>query len=264
MLHTSTSIERVLAKFIRDTKISDSSLISDLKEWIGEGIEKLETKWQLDSKYCILTITNYKTKLPCGLRSIESVTYNGKRLRNGTPQISVEYPPLLNRNNSSAFVFVPDLSITFEGSIQNQMNTRISGTDIVQSGEDDNSEYYVTQLDYIKTSFKEGKIVLYFLQQPVDNKGYPLIPDNANYLTALSWYLRMMAIGSGWQDPIFRYADCEERWNIFAARAINEVKYPNVDRMETLRMNSSRIIFPEHLYDDIFINAEQYQGTSFI
>jgi hypothetical protein len=111
---------------------------------------------------------------------------------------------------------------------------------------------YYTELDYINTSFCDGKIRVYYNEIPIDKDGFPLIPDNQNYKQALYWYVRGMMIGAGFTDPVFSYDQCEARCERHMARAMGEITYPSVDQAMASMEASNRLIFNDGAFDNFF------------
>ncbi len=257
-VYRTVSSKEVIGRFLRRTRITDSSFIDDIWEWLPEAMDKLKTRNQLDPKWAELTVVNHCVKLPCGLYSLDAVVYNGNRLREGSSVASVHNMPSLNTNFNSAVtsVYEPDTNIT----IENHLDVRVSGSDLQLATQFDHSEYYKLQLDYIQTSFEEGTIVVYFLKRPIDEQGYVLIPDNEDYKEALYWYLRMMVIEAGWEDPLFTWDKCYDLfYNIHGPRAITDISYPSVDTIERIKQSTTRLIPAQHFYEDFFTNSEQVQ-----
>jgi len=113
---------------------------------------------------------------------------------------------------------------------------------------------YYTELDYLNTSLCDGTVRVFYKALPTDEDGFPLIPDNEDYKEALYWYVRGKMIGTGYEDTVFKYADCEARYEKHAVRAIGQIRYPSVDQMETKLEISTRLILPENYFETFFSN----------
>lgn len=262
MVYKTVSCKEIIGRLLRRTRTTDSSYMDDLLEWIPEAMDKLKTRQQYFTCYKTLHIKNYSAKLPCGLVWLEAVSYNGFRLREGSSIVHPASIPSLEvglTNATATTIFVPDTEVA----IENHLDVRISGTDLIALDTSSNGQYYKIQLDYIQTSFEEGDIVIYYLKRPVDIEGYVLVPDNEDYKEAIFWYLKMMMIEAGYEDPIHQWKDCYELfYNVHGPRAITDISYPSVDTIESLKQSTSKLIPPQHYYDDFFINAEQYNGVN--
>lgn len=265
MVYKSVTVKHIIGKLIRNTRLSDSSYAADLIDWLSEAIGKMETKYQLSEEFEFLKVKDHSALLPCGLAVLDAVIHEGHRLSPGGSQLNIKHNHLIKRNDPDAFVFQPDLYKTYEGTPHDQMETRVSGSDIkaVNVGKHSH-EFYKIQLNYIQTSFECGIIELHFKKQPIDDEGYPLIPDNENYKEACYWYLLMKLIEAGYEHHLFKWDHCYQMWETLAPRARNEIQYPSIDRMESLRQSSTRLVFPTNFYNDFFNNSEQYRGTNFV
>ena len=70
----STSVKEVIGRIVRNTRLNDSSYLDDMLEWIPEGMDQLETRYQLKSKSETLEVVEHVSKkLPCGLVHIDAV-----------------------------------------------------------------------------------------------------------------------------------------------------------------------------------------------
>jgi hypothetical protein len=261
MIYTTTSVEEVIAKVIRATRITDSSWYEDMKEWVPEAMRKMHTKVTLDTVSEEVTIKDHCGSLPCGILTLKAVEYNGSRLRYGSSDVDYKNSPKRFQSlNSTTSIYVTDGSRSYpDGSPYSDVHR---GGNIVEYSGDYTTEYYKIQMDHIQTSFEEGTIRVHYMKMPVDEKGYPLIPDNENYKTALMWYIFSMMVMAGYKmnDVRMDYEYCEQKFERFARRAMNEIRYPSTDKMEKIHQAVTRMIFPFHFYEDFSINGEQPQS----
>jgi hypothetical protein len=245
MIYKTSSINEVMARIIRNTRITDANLIDDLLEWIPEGMAQLETRYQLSltSTMPALQIRGNVGKLPCDLHSIEAVVYKNNRLPYGS-----DVRDVTNRNTTnqtSQTLFITDTNVpNSEGFWKGENIVRVNNN---------TNDYYIIKPGYIQTSFEEGEVVIHYLAIPLDCDGFPLIPDNEVYKTALYWYSLMMILGTGYEHKVFKYSDCQQQWLYYQAKAINEVAYPSVDQMERLVNTMVRLI-PAYGYHENFLN----------
>jgi hypothetical protein len=252
MIYKTTSVKEVIARIYRNTgKSMSSEYIEDMLEWIPEGIKKLKTKYTLQSTFTKIEIDGHVAGLPCDMMSLIAVEYNGHRLREGGDirNLTAEMPLSLSRD-SHPEVWETDTTEEIEYTGQSLKPVNMA---------DYNTDYYKIEMNCIQTSFECGEITLHYYKMPVCKDGYPLIPDNENYKTALYWYVLAMMLGAGFEHKVFRYDFAYREWERFARRAINEITYPSVDRMERYYRAWARLIPPEHFYEDFRINSEQIQ-----
>lgn len=266
MIYKTVSVREVIARIIRNTgKNLPSELIEDMLEWIPEGIRKLQTKYTLETKFCEMEIRGHAAPLPPDLINLVAVEYEGLRLREGgdVRNLAAENPLNLYRENE------PDVYQTDttqhrdydpETYPDNDYVTQYRGEDLVRVRPDDYIyEYYKIQLNCIQTSFDCGTITVHYRALPTCNDGYPLIPDNENYKTALYWYVLSMMLGAGYTHKVFNYVFANAEWEKYARRAINEITYPTIDTMEKWYRAGTRLVPPEHFYEDFRIGSEQIQ-----
>lgn len=244
MIYQSTSIEGVISRILRNTKLTDSSAINDMYEWIPEAMEMMQTKYEMEAKYEDIDICFHKGKLPCGLKIIKAIEYCGMRLNFSSGAMTPQsVPSTTTVRDQQMFHSIrgeqlnPETgdNIPFLGEqIEAIMQLPISGND-----------YYQVSMGTITTSFPEGKVRVHYYGVPLDDKGFPLIPDNSNYKQALYWYVRSMLIGAGmYTDSVFSERECMQRFELYAGRAINEITWPSEDRMQEMVNSQVRLIKP--------------------
>ena len=77
MITKLTSIKSVIAKIIADLDIKEDDIkISDIREWIGEGIEKIGAFTQFTQNVDVIPIKGHQAKLPCNLHQLHQVAYS--------------------------------------------------------------------------------------------------------------------------------------------------------------------------------------------
>lgn len=245
MIYNTVSIENVIGRVIRNTKITDTSAIQDIYEWIPEAMELLQTKYELEPKCKPLNIRFHQALLPKGLVYIEAVVYGGQRLRYSE---QLRAKPDNPSGAQTVFQSVPELKVNPATG-----NSMIGWTseqlkNIPESG----AEYYYLKPNYLCTSMRDCKeVLLYYKSVPMDENGFPMIPDNGAYKEALYWYVRGKLIGSGQLvDPRNTEDKCNQLFEMHGGRAINEITYPSVDKMEMIRANQLNFAIPENYWNN--------------
>lgn len=252
MEYVSSSIKEVIGRVIRNTRLQDASLIADMDEWIPEAMGHMKTKVTLQPRWKCIPIEFHKGKLPCGMRKLLAVTYGGRRMRYyngstvfGAPTVTGTGGSTLDSSIFTAEFFQQFNPANGEGYFNMQQLTQVNQLQAAQ-------EYYYTELNWINTSFQNGYVILFFNAIPVDEEGFPLIPDNEFYKTAIYWYCRAMMIGAGFVDRVFREDQCMQRFEQAAARAVAQIRYPSVDQVESRMENLSRLILPDNYFENFF------------
>lgn len=250
MIYQSVSIKSVIARIIRNTRMQDPSYLFDMYEWIPEAMGYMRTKFELTHKYADVTINFHKGRLPCDLHHITAVEYNGHRLAMGSTSKHLSTGHISeSEQNLPTSTLAPTTTITGGTT----WNTAFSSTGNTLPAHP--SDMYTIDLGYISTTMADATVRVHYKAVPCDEDGMPLIPDNEDYKQALYYYVRGMMGGVGYKDPIFSYNDLMQRFELHAARAIEQITYPSVDSMENKVNLLSRLI-PQGNYFDNFFRAD--------
>lgn len=251
MVYRSVSIDEVIGRVIRNTRVQDSAYIIDMHEWIPEAMRLLECKQQLIQLHEDLTTKFHKVRMPCGLQFIDAIEYKCHRLPHGNSVKDIHTPQPRRHDSNGPFISVigkqsvPDGNTIWVSTIE-ELN-RLPFCD---------DAYYQTELDHILTSFDCGPIRVHYHSVPVDARGLPLIPDNENFKEALYWWVRDRMQGAGFHDPVYKEGVCFQKFEFYSARAIGEITYPSPDEMEQRVNTLSRFIPPENYYENFFKVSE--------
>jgi len=250
MIYLSKSLKPVVAKIIRDTRLTDMTYMNDVLDWIAEALLFMEIKWRLEKTYKELIVTNHNAKLPCELAQLNAVQYNGCRLRKGIGTRDVRVKELATSAVLSSY-FVHDTAIkTTDLNAQNYIILR--GQDINLATSNSAGDFYNLHYNNIQTSFKEGTIIIYYRKRDVDKDGYPMIPDSVNVREAIFWYVCSKLLFTGYKLPLpFTYDQLEEKANTFLARSRGEQTMQSEDDKETMLQMHSSLIPPDN-YNTFF------------
>lgn len=262
MIYKSVSIESVISRVIRNLRITDTSYANDILEWINEGLDRMRVVYRLNRDYKVLNINNHSCLLPCGLVTIDAVVYNGNRLRKSTGCLDFRIEPwkVVNNDNIISYFQTDPTDPSHTNPNGNAQNYGlIRGFDLKQVSIQHISESYYTQLDYIKTSFEKGTIILFYKKRPVDDKGYPLVPDVEQAKEGLFWYVAGKLVMSGFTlpDPRMDYEYCEQKALKLFKQAKNIIKLPSVDERESELQFRVNLIPPSNYYQNFGLNGEQ-------
>jgi predicted lipoprotein len=248
--YKSVSIDRVIAKIIRDTRIQDTSYISDFYEWIPEAMELMHTNAPLIPDAVPVKINFHVGKLPCGLIYIKAIEYQGKRLGyyNGVRKLGA--PGTVASNN-------PIDEAPFESKII--AATTVNGNVVIDSTlvpptTIHSTAQYQIYLDHIATTFSDGEVLVHCERMAMDDRGLPLIPDHPDYKEAIYWFVRTKMIQAGYDDPMYHSDDRmpHSRWEQHAARAISDITYPTPDEKEAQLAMQVRFVPPTDYWSSFF------------
>lgn len=256
MLYKSCSIDSVIGRIIRNTRVQDNSFIQDFYEWIPEAMGMLHTQQELFYQYKDIDIEFHAGKLPCGLIFIDVVEWNCRRLPIGNSVKNIHTSQKIDHGNLTSSgadawvsaVLPPGTSATYWTSTIESCNKLPICSDA----------YYQIQMDAILTSFPTGKVRVHYRATATDARGLPLIPDNENYKEAIYCYTRAKMIGAGFMDRVYKESELLQRFELYGGRAIAEITYPSPDMMERTLMTSTRFIPPQNYYENFF-RTDEYE-----
>lgn len=263
MIYQSVSIKEQIARVIRNTRVQDTSYILDMKEWIGEAMGIMKTKFVLSPRWQDVDIRFHKGKLPIDLDFIEAVECYGHRIPQGNSVRNLDAPheDLSGRGKqigtTNGFEFVPQFYDT-PPKTNPQENSHIFTQDLTSCmnlPEHHNSWYTLDIIGYINCSIRNTRLRIHYKAIPCDEDGMPLIPDNEDYKQAIQYYCRAMMIGAGFKDTVFSYDKIMGPGGYFevhAARAIGQITYPSVESMEFKLNGHTRLLKDENYFHNFF------------
>lgn len=104
--------------------------------------------------------------------------------------------------------------------------------------------------NYLYTTFKTGKVLVIFKGMPLDEEGYPQVPDNANFRMALEYYLVYRLIILGYSHPAFTFQTARQLWELHYPRAANDINW-----MDLQAHQDFEDMWTNPLLGDIRLNA---------
>lgn len=130
-----------------------------------------------------------------------------------------------------------------------------NNNNIYQSSVD---EYTIIQGDTLRFSFKEGSVAIAYLRQVVDNEtGYPMIPDNISYTTAIIKYITMKMFerdfynGRDGSQAKMQKAESDWQWYCKQAGNVDMMPYGD-DEYQNLLDQRSYILPQQNRYYGFF------------
>lgn len=279
MIYNTVSTENIISKIFRDLDIQEeNSRITDFIEWIGEGLTKIGAFKSLNVKVTgkedepILSVSNYQAQLPKDLVKIIGVAYsdsiNGNYipLRYGTGNFDGRADDDVNTSGSVSpstddlITLAMDLYdldydaaldlINTDSVIKSKLTSLLTVQEIPtpQTQTNPTLDYtYVINGSYIKLNVKEGYLMVAYTAYPIDENGYPLIPDDPSFFEALYWYVVTKYWYPDWVQGRIRdrvYYDAKNSWNFYRKQAYAHAMMPSVDQHESLK-NQTLKLYPE-------------------
>lgn len=230
MTYKLISSKSVLAKVMADLDLSEEELkVTDMREWIGEAVEKIGAVRQLNPKQSgvdgepMLEIKGHQAPLPCDLHQLHQVAYAFRPcgpwfpMRKATIAFDVWNHNCCNDKCDKPEMLVQDdilvnMIVDIVGNID-----KTQALDILNENENAkqvlislinnhtvptiNGMYswdrtkttcgfqYNIKPGYIMTNVPCGFLKLSYNAIPTDDDGYPLVPDLASFSEAVYWYI---------------------------------------------------------------------------
>lgn len=264
------SSKAVLAKIIADLDLKEDEIrITDVREWIGEAMEKIGAVQQLEHKVANLKICDYQAKLPCDLYRLNQVAFSFENSCGWLPMRKVtnsfgiykkcgECDPKMLIQDNALLPLVKNIfnldndedALEILNSDQNIKQTLSAlvnqytvpsnnGRLIVGNPATFNTSLqYSTKPGYITVNVPCGWVKISYHAIPTDEDSMPMIPDVPSYFEAIFWYVAMkMSYPKYLKGQLSQniYYDMRSSWNFYRKQAYAEAMMPTVDELETIK-----------------------------
>lgn len=180
------SSKEVINQVYADNGYDIALNFADMVSWIYECMELIGSPMQYIPKIAgvinhpPLEITDYKAKLPCDFHKLRGILVNGRSARLS----SSEFHHLLSGECCDMDTDTSSLLSDYLDNFGNEFSTGLGNQSTVQ----DVITFDINN-NYLTLSVQEGTVCMSYWAFPLDENGYPLIPDVAKYRLALAKYL---------------------------------------------------------------------------
>lgn len=264
------SSKAVLAKIIADLDLKEDEIrITDVREWIGEAMEKIGAVQQLEHKVANLKICDYQAKLPCDLYRLNQVAFSFenscgwlpmrkvtnsfgiyKKCGECDPKMLIQDNALLplvknifNLDNDKGALEIlnsdQNIKQTLSALVNQYTVPSNNGRLIVGNPATFNTSLqYSTKPGYITVNVPCGWVKVSYHAIPTDEDSMPMIPDIPSYFEAIFWYVAMkMSYPKYLKGQLSQniYYDMRSSWNFYRKQAYAEAMMPTVDELETIK-----------------------------
>lgn len=285
----------VVAKVIADLDLKEDQIrITDIREWIMEGILKIGATQQYEHKVAILPIECHQVALPCDLYKLGQVAFsfcNGGGwlpMRKATSSFGVFHD---RECSNEPCMLIPDT--TMFPLVKNMFNLNTDREALDKLNEDTNLRQtlsillnqwtvgtvngkfvpgvvdhrdgtmfsnelqYTTKPGYINTCMPRGFVKISYYAIYTDEDSMPMIPDLESYKEAIYWYVTMkLMYPKKLKGQISQgdYYDIRNSYNFYRKQAYAEAMMPTVDDLETIS-NIYTKLYPEINDHNIFFST---------
>ena len=294
-----TTVDRIFSKIYRDLKGLERSE-SDLIEWVGEALDFLKVAGSQEETVAFMEVKDFHADLPCGFQMVLQLAKNLNYTPDNkvvvcpvdipeedTPEASICTSGCDSVEEIQAYRPYFDLQWEYQPFIhsshyQNNFSPiRLSNNTFFNTlvcKEADQTPYHSCTDEYtivgtaerrFRFSFKEGQVALSFLKTVVDPEtGYPLIPDQISYITAITYYLKWKIAEqhewNGRQGFAGLAQKSEAHWLKYVQQAKNWAMMPkSIDDYQDLLEMSHRLIPNHRRYYGYFGKLNKEENRSF-
>lgn len=243
MIYKYTSVLDVISKVYRDTGSPDYINWKDLIEWAGEGLNLIGAHLQYKRRVTgdlgnpNLILENYKAKLPCDFFALEQLAINGQAAHySGNTFLHM-------MDGSCCSNVIPDDN--YQDLFVDNFANLFSNLGEMRGSELHKRYTYDINDDYITANIKDGTICMAYIAIPLDDNGYPQIPDHVSYIEAISKYCIMKIDYIGWRTGKISadlYRHSEREWLWYCGQAKAAASMPSIDKLELIKKRWVKLI----------------------
>ena len=259
------NVNEVIRRVYRDSGLTSELPYQDAVEWVCDTIDLIDCPKALRPEVFIVTIENYKGKLPCNYHQMTHATgATSQGVIFDMTETGNTFHPTHNVVNEN--VNLSTSSVTWNGLIvdtsdpvgvdsagnpafnftsTSELTTLpLATTELLSRGIPSTATYYLNS-DYIFTSFETGFALISYLAYPFDCDGFPMIPDDIKFKLAVQWSIQERVDYMLWRtgaitDKVYQETSRQRDWYIGAAQ--NSGKMPSLNKMESMRKMFSKIM----------------------
>jgi len=238
-----TSTKEIINGFFRNTGYNEHVNIGDMAYWVYEAMELVGFPLQYipkvighksDSSYQLET---YKVELPCDFHKLMAISVDGVM---AVPASSL-FHHLMDSDCCGDFTDSnpPEL---FYDNFGNVFSPQALPLNIFLAT---NPPSFTINSNYITFNVKEGKVCMAYWAFPLDDEGFPLVPDDLKYKRAVSSYLQYKVDYIMWRQDLLTdkvYMKSEQDWLWNVASASSHLKTPDLNQMEAMRRQFTKMI----------------------
>lgn len=85
----------------------------------------------------------------------------------------------------------------------------------------------------IEVDFRRGSLEIHYLYLPIDNRGYPFVPEDTDYIDALFWYVASrMAMRDELPNKKLTFEFCDAKWQRLSLSARGSANMGDIQFMQ--------------------------------
>lgn len=282
------SVNEVIGKLKIDLEYLTIFNEDHMIEWVARALQNIGSYNQLIMKEANIEIKNHKGLLPCDCYKVydylkvtslsNTLHYNIGNYKDDA-HLSyylakiAEYKELINQSSDVEQIkvwsnLVAELQVTINNdpvkliggeSINNRQlysNSTLVGN--IEANKHYNNDIKV-EFDVITTGFSEGYVNVKYLALPVDEDGFPMIPDDISYYEAIYWYVCMqLSLQGRLNNPQLNYQICRQEWKLKCVQARANSNMPTLKDLQEF-MNEQKLVPDINQYYKMFRDVGKRQ-----
>lgn len=288
------SSKAVIAKVIADLDLKEDEIkITDVREWIGEAMEKIGAIQQLEHKVENIPVIGYQAKLPCDLYRLNQVAFSFENSCGWLPMRKVTNsfgvytkcdkcdPNMIIGDNAlmplvkNLYNLVDDRAaldiINSDSNVKKTLSALVNqytipsmnGRLIVGNPASLNgSLQYSTKPGYITVNVPCGWVKISYHAIITDEDSMPMIPDSPSYFEAIFWYVAMkLSYPKYLKGQLTQniYYDMKNSWNFYRRQAYAEAMLPGPDEIESIKNDWHKLYTEFDDHDTFFATTGDEQ-----
>lgn len=229
MIYRTKHGKEVIARVIDTFDIEYSDWIARSPLWLQDGLSDLNIVIGYENATEDFTITDYTIQLPCDLKLLDYIVYDGNALRCVNFNL-LQFPAQVEASDGNRYVYALD----------RQGNAKFGFDD-----EDVTVNYRRLPVDY----------------DNVYKSYFPRVPDDDKVMHALTYYLLLRMMQRGYKHKVYSLESNSPATNIYmlyqqeAKRARNSVSdFDPAERDEISKLMRSLLVSPNFRNDEMFDN----------
>lgn len=208
------SSRQIIGELYSDFNITNDDWVNKAQRHIARGIELMKIDGYFERYVSRATVQEFKTPLPCDIKNLLAVIYN-----------EPNWTRLPLTRSLALGVNFKDLKThsTAKGGIN---------------------------YNHLTTTFETGEVAFVYYRIPRDENNDLMIPDVAEVLEALPYFLIYKMSLSGYKHPVISFENAYQMWNTLFPRARNTCNYPSVEEMHNFTKMNTNPLFGDIIDED--------------
>ena len=276
------SVHEVIRHTIQNFGIENDINEDYFIDYIANALQDIGAYPQLVMKEAIIDIVNYRGEMPCDyykLHQIGSYTPSDSTTGINFTTVLPERLNYLNRRivelkylidnateNEDIVAYSKELSDLEIYLLESQPNSSknlgniglrrdkdilFSNQNLVGNIEKNkfNKSDFRLEHNTITVGYETGYVKVIYMALPVDEEGYPLVPENISFRNALGWYIaHKLAIRGKLSNKELSVQYCDRMWQRYCLQARGDAYMPDITQMQEMANEHNKIMNNPNLY----------------